>query len=80
MSQKNNLTEDASEFLGFKIDQIILKDRPLEEHENFDSFSVIQFVLYVENKYKIRFTKEQIENMNCFNDLEQALKLQLQSI
>lgn len=80
MNYKITLKEDASDFLGFKVSQEILKDKPLEEHDNFDSFSVIQFVLFIENKYKIRFTKKQIDNMNCFNDLENALEEQLKNI
>lgn len=77
MIKKTALIDDAAEFLGSQLSYDISKDKPLEQHDDFDSFSVIQFVLFIENKYKIRFTKSQINNMQCFNDLEKSLQEKL---
>ena len=62
--------KDIEEFLGNNIDQEILTiDEPLESQGILDSLDTMQFIIFLEKKYKKRLSISDIESLKLYSDL-----------
>ena len=62
--------KDIEEFLGNNIDQEILTiDEPLESQGILDSLDTMQFIIFLEKKYKKRLSVSDIESLKLYSDL-----------
>lgn len=62
--------KDIEEFLGNSIDKEILTiDKPLESQGILDSLDTMQFIIFLEKKYKKRLSISDIESLKLYSDL-----------
>ncbi len=68
---------DIEEFLGREVNiKDISKELPLESQGILDSLEVMQFIIFLEKKYYIRLTKDQLNSINIYSDLIKILNSQ----
>ena len=61
---------DLEEFTGSNLsNQNIDKKQPLESQGIIDSLAALQFIIYLEKKYSLRLSKEQISSIHVYQDL-----------
>ena len=60
----------SSSLLSHKVDY----SQPLEIQGFMDSMEVMQFIIYLESKYSIRLTREEIGSISVYKDLLDILK------
>ena len=62
--------KDIEEFSGNKIDKDSLSvDQPLETQGVLDSLDTMQFIIFLEKKYKKRLSDNDIESLGLYSDL-----------
>ena len=62
--------KDIEEFLGNNIEHEILSiDQPLESQGILDSLDTMQFIIFLEKKYKKRLSESDIESLRLYSDL-----------
>ena len=61
---------DVEEFLGNRIEKDSLDtNKPLELQGVLDSLDTMQFIIFLEKKYKKRLSNEEITSLNLYSDL-----------
>ena len=61
---------DVEEFLGNRIEKDSLDtNKPLELQGVLDSLDTMQFIIFLEKKYKKRLSNEEISSLNLYSDL-----------
>ena len=64
----------VTEFLGRKPSAPFDTERGLEFHPDFDSFSVIHLILFIENKKQLRLEAEEINRIKVLSDFLRVCK------
>ena len=62
--------KDVEEFMGIKVEKNSLDiNQPLESQGVLDSLDSMQFIIFLEKKYKKTLTQKQIEGLRIYKDL-----------
>jgi acyl carrier protein len=62
--------KDIEEFMGIKVESNCLDiNQPLESQGILDSLESMQFIIFLEKKYKQTLTQNQIESLKIYKDL-----------
>ena len=75
MNLKGDLS-DLEDFLGsgalrnYKVDYF----QPLEIQGFMDSMEVMQYIIYLESKYSVRLTRDEIRSISVYKDLLDILE------
>ena len=62
--------KDVEEFMGIKVERNSLDiNQPSESQGVLDSLDSMQFIIFLEKKYKKTLTQKQIESLRIYKDL-----------
>lgn len=67
--------KDIEEFIGKKLNVSSLSpSKPIEVQGVLDSLSTMQFLIFLEKKYKKRLSQEEIQSIMVYEDLIEKFK------